>query len=129
MWITVTLLYFIIIDEERSDTHEICINYRRDKRDRLWTCKEFCEGFAYRRLMKNKEIIVPRFRNRIMRWFPVKLKMMVVAKMKHWKFDMKYEESAAIFMCNRFVFEMLILQAKLYIKTQRIKFYPLRLLF
>ena len=39
--------------------------------------------YAYKRFMKNKEITISGFVNRITRWFPVKLKMMVVAKMKH----------------------------------------------
>jgi short-subunit dehydrogenase len=39
--------------------------------------------YAYKRFMKNKEIIVPGFINRIIKWIPVKLKMMVVAKMKY----------------------------------------------
>ena len=38
--------------------------------------------FAYKRFMKNKEITVSGFVNRITRWFPMKFKMMVVAKMK-----------------------------------------------
>ena len=37
---------------------------------------------AYKGLMKNKEIIVPGLVHRVMRLFPVKLKMMVVAKIK-----------------------------------------------
>jgi len=39
--------------------------------------------YAYKRFMKNKEITISGFVNRITRWFPVKLKMMAVAKMKH----------------------------------------------
>ena len=38
--------------------------------------------YAYKRFMKNKEITVSGFKNRITRWFPVKFKIMVVAKMK-----------------------------------------------
>lgn len=38
--------------------------------------------YAYNRFMKNKEITVSGFKNRITRWFPVKFKIMVVAKMK-----------------------------------------------
>jgi len=38
--------------------------------------------FAYKRFMKNKEITVSGFVNRITRCFPMKFKMMVVAKMK-----------------------------------------------
>jgi len=38
--------------------------------------------YAYKRFMKNKEITVPGFVNRIKIWLPVKLKMMAVAKMK-----------------------------------------------
>lgn len=38
--------------------------------------------YAYKRFMRNKEIIVPGLVNRIMQLFPVKLKMMFVAKMK-----------------------------------------------
>lgn len=40
-------------------------------------------GYAYRRLMKNKEITVPGLGNRLIRWIPSKLRMMVVAKIKH----------------------------------------------
>lgn len=39
--------------------------------------------YAYKRFMKNKDIIVPGLVNRIIRCIPVKLKMMVVAKMKN----------------------------------------------
>lgn len=39
-------------------------------------------AYAYKRLMKNKEITVPGFSNRLIRWIPVKLRMMVVAKVK-----------------------------------------------
>lgn len=39
--------------------------------------------FAYKGFMKNKEIIVPGFINRIKNCFPVKLKMIAVAKMKN----------------------------------------------
>lgn len=45
-------------------------------------------GYAYRRFMKNKEIIVPGFANRIKNWIPVKLRMMFVAKLKK---DMKQQ--------------------------------------
>jgi len=38
--------------------------------------------YAYKRFMKNKDITVSGFVNRITRWLPVKFKMMAVAKMK-----------------------------------------------
>jgi short-subunit dehydrogenase len=40
-------------------------------------------GYAYKRFMKNKDIIVPGLINRVIRCIPVKLKMRVVAKMKN----------------------------------------------
>jgi len=39
--------------------------------------------YAYKRFMKNKDITISGFVNRITRWFPVKLKMMAIAKMKN----------------------------------------------
>lgn len=39
--------------------------------------------YAYKRLMNNKDIIVPGFINRLIRWTPVKFRMMVIARMKH----------------------------------------------
>lgn len=39
--------------------------------------------YAYKRFMKNKDITISGFVNRITRWFPVKLKMMAIAKMKY----------------------------------------------
>lgn len=42
-------------------------------------------GYAYKRFMKNKNITVPGFANRIKNWIPVKLRMMFVAKMKSQK--------------------------------------------
>ena len=38
---------------------------------------------AYNRFMKNKGITISGFLNRIIRWTPVQIKMMVIAKMKH----------------------------------------------
>lgn len=38
---------------------------------------------AYRRLMKNKEITVAGFANKLIKWAPVKLRMKVIAKIKH----------------------------------------------
>lgn len=38
--------------------------------------------YAYKRFMKNKEITVSGLVNKIKNWFPVKFKMMIVAKMK-----------------------------------------------
>ncbi len=38
--------------------------------------------YAYKRFMKNKNISIPGLTNRIIKWIPVKLRMMVVAKMK-----------------------------------------------
>lgn len=40
-------------------------------------------GYAYKRLLKNKEITVPGSGNRLIRWIPVRLRMMIVAKIKH----------------------------------------------
>lgn len=39
-------------------------------------------GYAYKRFMKNKDITVPGFTNRIIKWIPVKLRMIIVANMK-----------------------------------------------
>lgn len=40
-------------------------------------------GYAYRRLMNNKEISVPGFINKMIRCIPVRLRMLAVAKIKH----------------------------------------------
>lgn len=39
-------------------------------------------GYAYKRFMKNKDITIPGFVNRIQKLLPVKLRMLVVAKIK-----------------------------------------------
>jgi short-subunit dehydrogenase len=39
--------------------------------------------YAYKRLMNNKDVIVPGLTNKIIRWIPVRLRMMVVARMKN----------------------------------------------
>jgi len=41
--------------------------------------------YAYKRFMKNKEITVSGFVNRVLRWMPMKLRMMAIAKIKHQK--------------------------------------------
>ncbi|EHI97382.1 short-chain dehydrogenase/reductase SDR [Clostridium sp. DL-VIII] len=38
--------------------------------------------YAYKQFMKNKDIIIPGFKNRITKLFPIKLKMNFIAKMK-----------------------------------------------
>jgi short-subunit dehydrogenase len=38
--------------------------------------------YAYKRFLKNKDVIIPGFKNRIIRLFPIKLKMSFIAKMK-----------------------------------------------
>jgi uncharacterized protein len=40
---------------------------------------------AYKGFMKNKEITVPGFRNRILEYIPVKLRMIAIAKIKRQK--------------------------------------------
>ena len=37
---------------------------------------------AFRGLMKNKEIIIPGLKNRLLQLFPLKIKMLSVARMK-----------------------------------------------
>lgn len=41
--------------------------------------------YAYKRFMKNKDITIPGFANRIKNSIPMKLRMMFVAKMKSQK--------------------------------------------
>lgn len=38
--------------------------------------------YAYKRFLKNKDVIIPGLKNQITRLFPIKLKMSFIAKMK-----------------------------------------------
>lgn len=45
------------------------------------TAKRVAE-IAYKGLMKNKEVIIPGFKNKLLMYIPIKIKMKAVAKMK-----------------------------------------------